>query len=170
MLNETLEQALNDQVNYELTAAHGYLALAAYFDDASLNGFASFMRNQFNEEIGHAMKLFDYIHDRGGKVKMQDISVASADYDTPQTAIHAALEMERKNTQAIHKLYKLALDADDYPTQSLLKWFIDEQVEEEKWANEILSLLKMVGDQPSGLLLLDSRVGSQHGVEATDAG
>jgi ferritin len=159
MLKSEIEAALNHQINYEQGAAQEYLAMAAYFDDSNLPGFAKFMRKQNEEELEHAMKLFDHICERGGRVKFGPLAEPTFEYGSAKAAFAAALAMEQANTKSIHALYKLALDHGDYATQTMLHWFIDEQVEEEQWCEEAVAHLDMVGDSRGSLLMLDKKYG-----------
>ncbi len=159
MLKPQIAEALNKQINWEQTASQEYLAMAAYFEGVSLSGFATFMRKQAAEETEHAMRVFDHVFDRGGQVTLGAIPQPSGGYESTRAVFEAALAREQSNTRSIHELYKLAIDADDYATQTMLHWFIDEQVEEEQWCEEARHLLEMVGDNKSALLMLDNRYG-----------
>ena len=157
MLEPVMQEALNRQFNHEQTASQEYLSMAAWFEKMSLRGFAKFMRKQSEEETEHAMRVFDHICDRGGEVTVGPIEKPRADYGTPKGVFEAAYAREQANTSSIHELYKLAQERADYPTQTMLHWFIDEQVEEEQWCEEALHLLEIVGDNKSALLMLDNR-------------
>ena len=155
MLNKKLENAINDQIQRELASAYIYLSMAAYFEANTLPGFANWMRIQFHEEQAHAFKFFDFVYDRGGEVKLQPIEGPPTEFESPIAVFEQALGHEQKITGHINDLYTLAIEEKDYPSQSLLHWFIDEQVEEEKNAGDILDMLKMVKDNPHALLMLD---------------
>ena len=157
MLDPEMQDALNKQFNWEQTASQEYLAMAAWFERLSLEGFALFMRKQSDEEREHAMRFFDHICDRGGEVKVGPVAEPRTDYSSPSDAFQAAYSREQSNTKAIHELYRLAGEKRDYPAQTMLHWFIDEQVEEERWCEEALDLLEMAGDNKSALLMLDNR-------------
>ncbi len=161
MLKPVIETALNKQVNFEQAAAHEYLAMVAYFEKLNLRGFAKFMRKQFDEEHEHAMRIFEYVFDRGGAVRLGPIPEPRADFDSPKSVFVAAFAREQANTKSINELYKLARDESDFATQTMLHWFIAEQVEEEQWCKEALALLEMVGDNRSALMMLDTRYGSK---------
>jgi ferritin len=126
-----------------------------------LSGFAHWMRLQQAEENGHAMKFFQYIQDRGGRVVLEAIAKPSSDFSSPLDAFEQSLAHEKKVTASIHNLYELALANRDYATVSLLKWFVDEQVEEEKNASEMVDRITMAGDNSNALLLLDSQAGQR---------
>jgi ferritin len=159
MLKPEIEAALNKQLNYEQGAAQEYLAMAAYFAQKNLPGFASFMRAQSAEEAEHAMKLFDHINDRGGRVKLGAVPEPTIEFGSAKAVFEAALAREQANSRSIHELYKLARDHSDYPTQIMLQWFIEEQVEEEAWCEEALAHVGMIGDSQGALLMLDKRYG-----------
>ena len=154
-LRAEIEKALNDQVNLELTSAYAYLAMAAYFESISYPGFSMWMRLQGNEELGHAQKIFQYIFDREGKLSLKAIPEPHLAFRSPLEVFEKSLGHEQKVSDAILKIYELADDLKDYPTQSFLKWFLDEQVEEEKTVSDFIGQLRAVGDSPSGILQLD---------------
>ena len=161
MLKPEMEKGLNKQLNWEQTAAQDYLAMSAYFAERNLAGFANFMRSQADEERVHAMKIYDYVLERGGSVRLSDIAAPNASYDSALAVFRAAYDREKSNTASIHELYKLAVDLNDYPAQVLLHWFIDEQVEEEAWCDEAVALLDMAGNDSATLLQLDQRYGDK---------
>jgi ferritin len=161
MLSRRLQTALNDQITAELESAYVYLSMCAYFEAQNLRGMAHWMRLQAQEEIGHAMKIFDFINDRGGRVILQSLEKPPADFKSPLDAFQKALAHEQKITGLINKLYDLADDEDDYPTEVMLQWFIEEQVEEEKSASEVVEQLKLIGNQGAGLLILDKHLGER---------
>ena len=161
MLNPTVQQALNDQVQKEFHSAYIYLSMAAYFEAENFAGAASWMRQQAAEEQAHAMKIFDFIIDRGGRVTLEAIDAPPATFASPLAVFEASYAHEQKVTKSIHDLYALAVKEGDYPTQVMLQWFIDEQVEEEKNASAIMAQLKMVGDSPAGLLMIDRQLAAR---------
>jgi ferritin len=161
MLHDDICSALNNQINQEMSAAYSYLAMAAHFDTKNLDGFASWMMTQHLEEHAHAMRLYRYLLDRGGKVALTAIAQPNAAFDSVRAVFNAALEQEKQNTASIHELYKLAQSLDDFATQSHLQWFLDEQVEEEKIFDEALALLDMAGDDASALLMLNEKLGQR---------
>ena len=161
MLSDKMQSALNDQINMEFASAHIYLGMAAYFESIDLPGAASWMRIQFQEEEVHAFKIFDYVHERDGDVALDAIEAPAVSYDSPLAAFEAALEHERKVTAMINKLYEIALAEKDYASQVLLHWYIDEQVEEESNASQILDTLKMIGDRGQALVMLDRSLGQR---------
>lgn len=163
MLNSAVEQALNDQIQKEFHSAYIYLGMSAYFEAENLPGAAHWMRHQAEEEQEHAMKIFDFINDRGGRVALQAIGEPPAAYSSPLAVFEAAYAHEQKVTQSIHDLYALAVKEADYPTQVMLQWFIDEQVEEEKNASAIVAQLHMVGDSPAALFMIDRQLAARTG-------
>ena len=163
MLSQKLQDAINEQINSEFYSGHLYLSMAAYCDTLSLGGFSHWLKLQYSEELGHALKLFDFITDRGGRVVLQAIEKPPIEFESVTTVMQMALEHERKVTGMIDSLYELALDERDYSAHVLLEWFVDEQVEEEKSVAEIINHLEIVGDDGTGLLMLDSRLGARTG-------
>jgi len=161
MFSEKLHQAMNDQVHHEFESAYIYLSMAAYFDSANFPGFANWMKMQYQEEMFHTFKFYDFINERGGQVELQSIGQPPIEFASPLYVFEAALAHEQKITADINALYELALAEKDYPSQSFLQWFIDEQVEEEQNAGDIVANLQMVGDNPHALLMLDRELGQR---------
>jgi len=159
MLSDKVQAALNEQIKHELESAYVYLSMAAYFEAENHPGFAHWMKRQREEELAHAMRLFDHVHERGGRVRLQALAAPPADYASPLDAFEKALAHERKITGLIHALYELALAEKDYPAQVMLQWFIEEQVEEEDSAGRIVEALKKIGDDPAALFALDRELG-----------
>lgn len=159
MLNKEIEKALNDQIKNELYAAYLYLSMSAYFTAENLGGFAHWMRMQREEEIAHAMKIFDFVQDRDGRISLQALDKPPSDFGSPLAVMEEALGHEQKVTQRINELYELAIKHKDYPTQTLLQWFVTEQVEEEATAKQLVDQLKLVGDNSAALLMLDRELG-----------
>ena len=161
MIKPEIEQAINDQINQEFTAAYVYLGMAAYFDSRDLPGFAHWCVMQYEEENQHAMRLFNYLLDRGGDVKLNAIPKPAATYENAAAVFKQALRQEEENTHSINELYELASAAKDHATLSHLQWFLDEQVEEEKNVGEVLAQVRMAGSDPSAILYLDDKLGSR---------
>lgn len=161
MLSKKIEAGLNKQINHEANAWYNYLALAAWFENANWAGFARWMKVQAGEELEHMHRLFEFVNDRGGRVELEKLDTPSADFKQPRDVFTRAAEMERQNTKSIHALYAVAVEEKDYATQSHLKWFIDEQVEEEKITREIEGLLDMAGNDKSALLMLNRQLGER---------
>lgn len=165
MLSKKLQDALNEQLKHELYSAYLYLSMSAHFEAQNLRGFAHWMRVQSQEEVSHAMRIFDFINDRGGRVMLQAIDEPPTDFKSPFDIFQKALAHERKVTGMIHKLYELAVKENDYPAQVMLQWFIEEQVEEERSATEVVEQLKLIGDQGAGLFMLDRQLGERKAEE-----
>lgn len=158
MLSKKMQDALNEQINHELYSAYLYLSMAAYFAGKSLMGFHNWMKVQSKEEVEHAVKIFDFIYDRGGKVTLRAITQPEIDFKSTSEVLQKTLEHEKKVSGLIHKLYELALQENDYPSQVMLQWFVEEQVEEEKSVSQIIEELKLVGDSGPGLFTLDRQL------------
>ncbi len=164
MLSTKIAKAMNDQVKHEFYSAYLYLAMSAHFENANLTGFAHWMRLQSQEEMEHALKFYDYIHDRGGSVTLQAIDQPPAEFGSPLQAFEQVLAHEQKVTSLINHIYSLADDEKDYASMVFLNWFVEEQVEEEKSASEIVETLKQIGDKGNAIYHLDHRL-SKRGEE-----
>ena len=163
MINKVMQDAMNDQINKELYSSYLYLSMAAYFEDGNLPGFAHWMRIQEAEEREHAMKLYDFILERGGKVVLKAIDAPKTEWKSTLEVAEEVAAHEAKVTASIHALYELALKEKDYPAQVMLQWFITEQVEEEKNAAEIVSNLKLIEARGTAVLMLDHRLAKRGG-------
>ena len=161
MLNNDMEKALNAQVNAEMYSAYLYLSMSAYFQSKSLGGFASWMRVQAQEEMVHAMKLYDFINERGGRVILEPIEAPPTEWDSPLATSEAVYEHEQKVTGLINELVELALEKHDHATNIFLQWFVSEQVEEEDSANDVVEKIKLMGDARGGLFMLDRELGQR---------
>lgn len=161
MLNEEILEKLNQQINNELYASYIYQAMGAQFEAEGLEGFASWMALQTQEELEHARKIYDYINERGGRVELRAIAEPPKDFGSPLEAFQAALEHEEMVTGKINELMSLARKHDDYATESFLQWFVDEQVEEEESVNAIIDKLEMIGGASSGIYILNNELGSR---------
>ena len=161
MLNNDMEKALNAQVNAEMYSAYLYLSMSAYFQSKSLGGFASWMRVQAQEEMVHAMKLYDFINERGGRVILELIEAPPTEWDSPLATSEAVYEHEQKVTGLINELVELALEKHDHATNIFLQWFVSEQVEEEDSANDVVEKIKLMGDARGGLFMLDRELGQR---------
>ncbi len=161
MLRPKLQAALNDQINAELGSAYTYLAMAAYFEASNLPGSSLWMRRQSREEVGHAMKIFDFVNDRDGRVVLKSIAQPPAKFSSPVQIWELALKQEQGVSARIHALYALAAEEKDYATQTMLQWFVAEQVEEEKTARTILEQAKKIGSSSSAIYFLDRHLGKE---------
>ena len=155
MSSEKVFRALNEQLNSELRNAYLYLAMAGFFAEKGLSGFSHFFRVQAREELGHAMKIYDYILDRGGKVVLSDVPAPKQDWDSILSAVSDFVRSEEENTQRIWRLVDVAREEGDKATEVFLNWFVEEQVEEEKLAQDLLAKVKLIGENPAALLALD---------------
>jgi len=155
MIKEKIREALNKQVNWEFYSAYLYLSMAAYFESVNLRGFTNWMRVQTQEELGHAMKMYDYLIERGGRVILASVEAPSSEWKSPLAAFEDAYQHERKVTGLIDGLVGLAISEGDYATNNFLQWFVTEQVEEESSVDEVVQKIKMVVEAPGGLFMLD---------------
>jgi ferritin len=162
MVSNEVQGAINAQIGREFYAAYLYLGMMAYFESRSLTGFGHWMRLQAQEEAAHAMRLVDFLLDRGGHVELQAIERPTVDFDSPLAVMQAALAHERMVTGTINELYAVAVQHNDYPAQVLMQWFVSEQVEEEKNAGEIVDQLELAGGSASALLVLDGRLAERN--------
>ena len=163
MISKTMQDAMNDQINKELFSSYLYLSMAAYFEDRNLPGFAHWMRIQEAEEREHAMKLYDFLLERGGKVTLKAIDAPKTEWASTLEVAQEVAAHEAKVTASIHALYETALKEKDYPAQVMLQWFITEQVEEEKNAAEIVANLKLIEERGTAVLMLDHRLSKRGG-------
>ena len=160
-MNERVEKAFNEQINEELFSSYVYLSMYAHFEAKNMEGFANWMKLQAQEEVAHAMRLFDHINRRGGRVLLAAIGEPPTDFGSPLEVFEKALAHEQHITGCINRLYKMALEEGDYAAQMELQWFIDEQVEEEENTGRAVELLKMAGDSQSALLMLDREMANR---------
>jgi ferritin len=161
LLGKAVEEAMNEQVGNELFSAYQYLSMSAYCESENLPGFAQWMRTQSREEMEHAMKFYDFILERNGRVVLRGIDGPVVEFGSPLEVFEQALEHEQKVTVMINDLYALAVRENDYASQTFLQWFVTEQVEEEKNAGDVVETLKMVGDKREALFLLDRELGQR---------
>lgn len=161
MIDKKILQVLNEQINAELYSSYLYLAMSAHFESVNLKGFAKWMRAQAKEEVAHAMKIFDYINERGGRVILTQIATPKEKWHSPLEAFTDAYKHEQKVTAMINKLVELASKTKDYATHSFLQWYVDEQVEEEAQTSEIVEKLKMIKEQTCGIFILDKELGAR---------
>lgn len=161
MLNLKVEESINDQINAELFSAYLYLSMSAYLESENLPGFASWMRVQFQEEQAHAMKFFDFVNERGGKVVLEAIEAPQTEWGSVVEIFEHTLSHERMVTERINHLMDVALEERDYATESFLRWYIDEQVEEEASAEAILSQLERLEGHGNGMIMLDRELGTR---------
>lgn len=161
VIKEKFQKTINEQINFELCSSYLYLSMAAYFESTNLPGFAGWFKVQATEENGHAMKLFDFIVKRGGKVVLQHIGAPKSEWESPLSVFEDFVAHELKATEMIHSLIKLAKSENDYATEVMLQQFVSEQVEEEAIANITVAKLKLIANSVSGLLILDKELGGR---------
>jgi ferritin len=161
MISNKMEKALNEQVNAELFSAYLYLSMEAYFKSLNLNGFANWMMVQTQEEVSHAMKIYEFIDERGGRIILKAIDGPETEWNSPLAVFNAVYEHEQKVTGLINDIVNLAIEEKDHATNTFLQWFVNEQVEEESSADDIVQQLKMMEKAPGGLFLLDRELGQR---------
>ena len=161
MIPKKMEDLMNKQINAEVYSEYLYLSMSAYFEDINLSGFANWMREQAKEEHEHAMKFYKHIVERRGTVALAKIEAPKIKWTSPLNAFEDAYKHEMKVTSMINNLVKLSDSIKDYPSRSLLRWFVDEQVEEELQTDEIVQKLKMIKGATGGLMILDKELGGR---------
>ncbi len=161
MLNDKVAKALNDQINAELFSSYLYLSMSAYFESISLDGCANWMRLQAREEMEHAIKIFDYINERGGRCTMEAIEKPQIEWDSPLTVFKDVVAHEQKVTGLINDLVDCAIDERDHATRNFLEWFVAEQVEEEATVGAVCDKMRMVEGDSGGLFALDLELGKR---------
>ena len=154
-MDPKVEKALNEQIHAEFFSFYLYLSVSAYFTSQHFDGFAHWMRIQAQEEFGHAMKLFDYLNERGGTVELAALDAPQRQWDSPSAAVEAVLNHEKHISGRINELVNLANSVKDHATTVVLHWYVNEQVEEEATADTLFHQVKMLEDSPHGLLMLD---------------
>jgi len=168
MLSEKLQKKFNEQINAEIFSAYLYQAMAAYFEATNLDGFATWMDVQAQEELTHARKFYDFINERGGRVVLDSLEAPKSEWDSPLNVFEDAYKHEQKITGMINDLVDLAADEKDHASSSFLQWFVDEQVEEEASVDEIVQKLKIIGESGNGLFMMNKELG-QRILEAEDS-
>ncbi|MBN1652740.1 MAG: ferritin [Deltaproteobacteria bacterium] len=169
MISERIEEAINKQINAELYSAYLYASMAAYFDANALSGFSNWMRIQVQEEISHAVKFYQFLNDRGGRVILTALCAPPTQWPSPLAVFEEVYKHEQDVTRLINGLADLAAEEKDHMSKELLQWFIAEQVEEEASADKIVQDLKRVGDNGHGLLMLDREAARRVFVSATSS-
>lgn len=156
-----VEAAINSQIQAEFQSAYIYLAMSAKFNEMGLSGIAHWLRMQWEEETVHAMKFYDFLLSRDGTIELGALEKPEIHFETPLEAFEQVLQHEQYITGRIHDLYDLASQHRDYPLQTLLNWFVDEQVEEEDSVRAVIDTLRLIGDSGSNLFLLDREMGAR---------
>ncbi|MEK6954722.1 MAG: ferritin [Candidatus Micrarchaeota archaeon] len=160
-ISKGLEKIMNEQINHEFSSSYIYLSMCAHFQQEGLNGFASWMEKQSDEEVTHGMKFFNFINERGGKVALALITAPKIGWKSALEAFEDAYKHEQKVTSLIYKIKDMAQSEKDHAADEFLDWFVMEQVEEEKQTAEIVQKLKMIGDSKHALLMLDAELGKR---------
>jgi len=160
-INLKVEKALNDQIKWELYSSYLYLSMSSWYESIGLRGFANWQRIQAMEERDHALKIYDYVISRGGRIILQSIEAPQSEWKSPLAAFCHSLSHEQHVTLMINDLVNLAIEEKEHATNNMLQWFIDEQIEEEADAGEIVDKLKLIEkDGGSGMLyMLDKELG-----------
>lgn len=161
MISKKLQNAINKQINKELYSEYLYLSMAAYLESIGLEGFANFFKIQVQEERFHAMKFFDYVNERGGRVILEAIDRPQIEFKSPVEIFEIAYNHEQYVTKLINELMEVAIKENDHAAKSFLNWYIDEQVEEEASMDKILNQLKMIGGKGQGMLMLDRELAAR---------
>jgi ferritin len=166
-ISKKVEEVLNKQVNAELWSAYLYLSMSAWVESRGFKGFANWMRVQFHEETSHALKIYDYVINRSGEIKLQPIAAVKTSWESLLNMFEDTYEHECKVTNLINDCYEAALAEKDYATTTMLQWFINEQTEEERNALEIIDILKIIGEKSGGIFYLDKNLGKRTFVDDT---
>ena len=161
MLSEKMQKALNDQINAEIWSAYLYLSMSAYFESENLPGFANWMKIQWQEELSHADKFFDYINERGGRVSLQPIAAVDSEWKDPLDVMEDTYKHEQHVSSLINDLVNTAIEEKDHATNNMLQWFIAEQVEEEATVEGLMQQLKLINGFGHGILMLDRELGQR---------
>ena len=160
-MKKEIEIAINEQMNKELYSAYLYLSMASYLESSGLPGFANWMQVQFEEEQFHALKLYNYVCERGGRVILKAIDAPPTEWDSVKDVIEKVFEHEQYVTGLINDLVDLAIAEKDHATSNMLQWYINEQVEEEASVQNILDKLNIIDDKSGGLFMLDKELGER---------
>lgn len=170
MILEKMQKALNDQINAEIWSAYFYLSMSAYFESENLPGFANWMKIQWQEELSHATKLFDYLNERGGRVKLMPIAGVETEWKDSLDVFEATLKHEQHVSGLINGIVDTAVAEKDHATNNMLQWFVAEQVEEEATVEGIVQQLKMIDGFGHGILMLDRELGQRTFVDPNNEG
>ena len=161
MISEKMVKAINEQIKRELESSYLYLSMAAYFHSEGYDGMAKWMKAQAQEEVTHAMKFFDHLQERDGRIELFELVKPQKEWKSPLEAFRAAYEHEKYITSEINKLVQLAEQEKDYPASILLQWFVTEQVEEEASTSQVVQWFERMGDTGHGLIMLDVQLGKR---------
>ncbi|WP_320045712.1 ferritin [uncultured Ilyobacter sp.] len=166
-MNKRVEDLLNEQVNKEFYSAYLYLSMSSYFSKKNLNGFANFMRVQYQEEVSHGMKIFDYIMERGGRAKLKPIGEVKLDWKDVIEVFEETCDHEKFITDSINNIVDISYEEKDHATVNMLQWFVKEQVEEEATAQGLLEQLKMIDGKGAGIFMIDRELMARTFVDST---
>lgn len=158
MLTKKLQEAINDQINKEFFSEYFYLSMSAYLESIEMEGFANYFNVQAQEEHFHAMKMFNFVHDKGGRVILQSLDKPESEFKSVLNTIEEALKHERYITQSINDLMDVAIKENDHSVKSFLEWYVDEQVEEESTMSKLIAKLKLINGEGLGLLTIDTEL------------
>ncbi len=158
MLSKKMEKELNEQINREMYSAYLYMSMSSHSNSIGLTGFANWFMVQYNEEMEHAMKIYDYVNSQGGKVKLMAIDEPLSDFKNPMDMFQKTLKHEQFITKCINELVDLSINEKDHATQIFLQWFVTEQIEEEGNDNDIISKLELAGSKGNGLFMIDKEL------------
>jgi len=161
MIGQRMQKAMNEQIMHETGSAYLYFSMAAYFHANGLDGMAQWMKAQAQEELGHALRFFHHINDRGGRIELLGIEKPQAEWASPLAAFQAALGHEEFITGKIDELMKIAREENDNAAAIMLQWFVTEQVEEEDSVSKVIDTLQLVGESGHGLLMADRELGQR---------
>jgi len=168
MLHKKMLGALNEQINKEMYSAYLYMAMSSHSANMGLKGFANWFMVQYHEEMYHAMKLYEYVQRQGEEVVLDTLQAPPTDFESPLDMFKQTLTHERYITSSINELMELAISKKDHATQIFLEWYVTEQVEEEENDNDIIAQLKLIGDNPHALLMLDRELAQRAATVPTD--
>ena len=161
MISERIQKVLNKQINLEFASSYLYLSMSAYLELENFKGLAHWMKIQSEEEYGHAMKIYDYLVRTGGRAILDVLEKPKAEWDNPSKVFDASYKHELVITESINKIVNLAVDERDHATQSFLRFFVDEQVEEMQAASDIVEKFKMIGDSKHMIFWMDKELGKR---------
>lgn len=159
MINKRVLSALNEQLNHEFHSAYHYLAMASWFREQNLNGFAKWAREQYKEELSHALRIYDFIHERKCKAKLKLITEPPESWESTENAMADSFQEEQRASEMINNLVDLALAERDHATDNFLRWFVERQVDEEAEVAGIIQKIRLIGDDKYGLFLIDRDIG-----------
>ncbi|MEO6694960.1 MAG: ferritin [Ignavibacteria bacterium] len=161
MLTKKLQDALNEQINKEFFAEYLYLSMSAYLESIEMEGFANYFNVQAQEEHFHAMKMFNFVHDKGGRVILKSLKEPKSEFSSVMNVIEESLEHEKFVTKSINELMDTAIKENDHSVKSFMEWYVDEQVEEEATISKLLAKLRLINGEGFGLLTIDAQMGTR---------